>query len=570
LVILGISCWYHDSAAALLSDGKIVGAAAEERFSRKKHDYGFPTQAVEWVMEQGNVKPADIDHVVFYEKPLVKFERILASYISTAPKSFAAYITAMPLWLRQKLWFARELRQQAGYTGSVLYCDHHLSHAAGAYLLSPFDDAAVVTLDGVGEWASTTMGVGEGCHVRLDREIRFPHSLGLFYSAVTAHLGFKVNNDEYKVMGLASYGDPARFRNEMRELLHLHDDGSFELDMRCFAYQYGLAMLSSKGKQLLGPSREPESEIDQRHCDMSASLQERLEEAVVAFARAAHATTGKSRLCMGGGVALNCVANGRILADTDFEDLWIQPATGDDGGSLGAAVWVWNEVLGHNERITLDHAYLGPGYSEQEIRATVAAKGVKFQELAWEDVPRLAARLVHENRIVGWFQGRMEWGPRALGARSILANACNPAMKDILNDRVKHREDFRPFAPVVPVENMTEYFDLPIESPYMLLIGDVKPDKRDVIPAVTHTDGTARPQSVRRETNPLYYDVMREFERITGVPVIINTSFNVRGEPIVCTPEHAYRCFAGTGIDDLVIGRCWIRKEDIEDGSAHQ
>jgi len=569
LVILGVSCWYHDAAAALIIDGKIVGAAAEERFSRKKHDYGFPIQAIEWVMQQGNIKPSDIDHVVFYEKPLVKFERILASYISTAPKSFAAYITAMPLWLRQKLWFPRELRQQAGYTGSVLYCDHHLSHAA-AYLLSPFDDAAVVTLDGVGEWASATMGVGEGCHVALDREIRFPHSLGLFYSAVTAHLGFRVNNDEYKVMGLASYGDPTRFRDEMRQLLHLHDDGSFELDMRYFAYHYRLAMLSPRGKQLLGPSRQPESDVDQRHCDMSASLQERLEEAVVGFARAAYKTTGKRRLCMGGGVALNCVANGRVLMDTGFEDLWIQPATGDDGGALGAAVWVWNQVLGHDERIAMDDAYLGPGYSEQEIRETIAAKGVNFQELAWEDVPKLAARLVHENRIVGWFQGRMEWGPRALGSRSILANACNPAMKDILNDRVKHREDFRPFAPVVPVQDMAAYFDLPVESPYMLLIGDVRPDKREVIPAVTHSDGTARPQSVRRETNPLYYDVLREFERITGVPVVINTSFNVRGEPIVCTPEHAYRCFTGTGIDDLVIGRCWVRKEDTEDGGARQ
>jgi len=567
LNILGISCWYHDSAAALLRDGQIVAAAAEERFSRQKHDFSFPEHAVRWALEYAGLTVEDLDYVVFYEKPLVKFERILASYVTMWPRSYLAYITAMPLWLKQKLWFPRELRRATGYRGEVLYCDHHLAHACSSFLCSPFDEAAVLTVDGVGEWNTCTWGSGRGAEVTLDAGVRFPHSLGLFYSAITAHLGFRVNNDEYKVMGLASYGEP-RYRDEMDRLLRMHDDGSFELDMRYFAYHYGLSMLGPAGRKLLGPAREPESEIDEHHCDIAASLQDKLEEAMLRIAGSLHERTGSRNLCMAGGVALNCVANGRIVNETGFEQLFIQPAAGDDGGALGACLWAWHMVLGNERAWTFDHAYLGPEFSDQEIERALRENDAPYRELGYDQVPAKTAELVLDNRIVGWFQGRMEWGPRALGSRSILANACNAEMKDILNDRVKHREDFRPFAPVMPVEDLHDYIDLPVDSPYMLLIGEVRPDKRARVPAITHTDGTARPQSVRREANALYYDALREFERLSGVPVMINTSFNVRGEPIVCTPEDAVKCFAGTGIDDLIIGPYWVRKEDLQEGGA--
>ncbi len=560
--ILGIACWYHDAAAALLRDGKIVAAAAEERFTRQKHDFSFPKNAIKWALDTSGITADDLDYVVFYEKPLVKFERILASYVTNWPRSFRAYITAMPLWLKRKLWFKREVRKEFGYRGEVLYADHHLSHACAAYLCSPFDEAAVLTVDGVGEWNTTAWGHGEGSTVSLDAGVRFPHSLGLLYSAVTAHLRFRVNNDEYKVMGLASYGERT-YADEMDRLMTVHDDGSFEMDMRYFAYHYGLQMLSGRGRKLLGPAREPESEIDQRHCDIAASLQAKLEDAMVGITSRLHERTGSRNLCMAGGVALNCVANRRILERSGFENLFVQPAAGDDGGALGACLWAWNMLLENEERWTFDHAYLGPEFSDEEIEQVLRDNGAPYRTVGYDGIPAKAAELVAQDRIVGWFQGRLEWGPRALGSRSILANACNPDMKDILNARVKHREAFRPFAPVMPAEVQDEYIDLPVESPYMLIVGDVVEDKHDKVPAITHTDGTARPQSVRREVNPLYYDTLREFERITGVPVMVNTSFNVRGEPIVCTPQDAFNCFAGTGIDDLVIGPFWVRKEDI-------
>ncbi len=560
--ILGLSCWYHDAAAALLIDGKIVAAGAEERFTRKKHDFDLPRRAIDFVLDFAGISLDDVDYVVFYEKPIVKFERILASYVSTAPLSFMAYISAMPLWLRQKLWLPRALRDEIGYAGEVLYCDHHLAHAAGAFLASPFDEAAIVNIDGVGEWATTTTGHGRGHSVELTREIRFPHSLGLLYSAVTAHLGFRVNNDEYKVMGLASYAEPS-YMDEMDKLIHLHDDGSFELDMSYFRYHYGLSMLSPKGEALLGEKREPESELHERHMAVAASVQAKLEEAELNLIRAVREQTDSKNLCMGGGVALNCVANTRLLEEGGFDNLWIQPATGDDGGAVGAALWAWNQVLDNEERWQLRDAFLGPEFTDAEILADLESRDVPFEDVGIETIPRRAAELVYANRIVGWFQGRMEWGPRALGSRSLLANPCNPEMKDILNDRVKHREDFRPFAPVMPAEVMMEYIQLPILSPYMLLIGDVVEDKRALIPSVTHTDNTARPQSVERSVNPLYYDALREFEKLSGVPVMINTSFNVRGEPIVCTPADGFNCFAGTGIDDLLIGPYHVRKEDL-------
>jgi len=563
MVILGISCWYHDAAAALVVNGQVVAAAAEERFSRVKHDHGLPRRAIGWLLADAGLDIDGVDLVTFYEKPFVKFERICASLVSTVPRSYRAHITALPVWLRQKLWFPQVLRDELGYRGPVHYCDHHLAHAASAFLPSPFEQAAILTVDGVGEWATTTEGTGQGSRVTVEREVRFPHSLGLFYSAVTAHLGFTVNNDEYKVMGLAGYGRP-RFRKEMGQLVRLHEDGSFELDLRYFAYHYGLRMLGPRGVALLGPRRQPESEVTERHCDLAASLQLRLEEAMLNLARAAHRRTGLRKLCLGGGVALNCVANARILLETPFDDVFIQPAAGDDGGAMGAALFSHCHTFGAPRAWRLQHAYLGPDYRDEEIEAVLRQFGAPYRELSQEELPGAVGGLVHANRIVGWFQGRMEWGPRALGARSILANACDPEMKDILNSRVKHREDFRPFAPVVPAEQMADYFDLPVPSPYMLLIGSVRPDKRALIPSVTHTDGTARPQSVERDVNPLYYDVLRAFERLSGVPVIINTSFNVRGEPIVCSPCDAYRCFASTGIDDLVIGSYWVRKEDLD------
>jgi len=501
--------------------------------------------------------------VGFYEKPLLKFERVLASYVSTFPYSLVPWLTAVPLWLRQKLWFPAELRRHTGYRGEVLYVDHHLCHAAGAYFPSPFGDAAILTVDGVGEWTTTTMGQAEGNEVWLEREIYFPHSLGLLYSAVTAHLGFKVNNDEYKVMGLASYGQP-RYMEEMGRLIRLYDDGSFALDMRYFAFHRALRMLSAEGQRLLGPARLPESDLEQRHCDLAASVQAKLEEAVVRLARAVHERTGRRNLAFGGGVALNCVANSRLLSEAGFDRVWIQPATGDDGGAVGVALYIHHTVQRSATRWRMEAAYLGPGYTDGEIRADLTRLGAPYREVGYADLPQLAARLVWENRIVGWFQGRMEWGPRALGNRSILANACNPEMKDILNNRVKHREDFRPFAPVVPLEESGRYFAFPQDMPFMLAIAEVVPEQRDRIPAVTHVDGTARPQTVTREQNALYYVVLRAFEQLSGVPVVINTSFNVRGEPIVCSPQDAYRCFARTGLDDLLIGPFHVRKEDLQ------
>jgi len=558
--ILGLSCFYHDAAACLLKDGKIIAAAEEERFTRKKHDFDFPINAAQYCLREAGITIDQIDYVGFYEKPLIKFERILYTYMSTFPRSLRAYLEALPIWLNQKLWIPSLIRRQLGYEGEVLFIDHHMSHAASAFLVSPFEEAAILTTDGVGEWTTTAYGVGRGTKIELLKEIRFPHSLGLLYSAVTAHLGFKVNNDEYKVMGLASYGKPTYY-DQLKKVIDIRPDGSYRLDMSYFAYHYALRMLSDKFRREFGEPREPESEIKQEHMDLAASLQLILEEALLNAANHLYELTKMDAICLAGGVALNCVANKRILEETPFQHIFIQPAAGDSGGSLGVATYIYNVLLGNPRVYTMTNAYLGPQFSTEEIRAFLDGKGIEYEEYDLDELLPLTARLIADNKIIGWFQGRMEFGPRALGSRSILANPCNPKMKDILNDRVKHREDFRPFAPVILQEKASEYLKLDYPMPFMVLLSDVMEDKYDVIPAVTHVDGTARPQTVTKEENGIYYDLVAEFEKITGVPVLINTSFNVRGEPIVCTPEDAYNCFANTGIDVLVMDRFVIYKD---------
>jgi len=558
--ILGLSCFYHDAAACLLKDGKIIAAAEEERFTRKKHDFDFPINAAQYCLREAGITVDQIDYVGFYEKPLIKFERILYTYMSTFPRSLRAYLEALPIWLNQKLWIPSLIRRQLGYEGEVLFIDHHMSHAASAFLVSPFEEAAILTTDGVGEWTTTAYGVGRGTKIELLKEIRFPHSLGLLYSAVTAHLGFKVNNDEYKVMGLASYGKPTYY-DQLKKVIDIRPDGSYHLDMSYFAYHYALRMLSDKFRREFGEPREPESEIKQEHMDLAASLQLILEEALLNAANHLYELTKMDAICLAGGVALNCVANKRILEETPFQHIFIQPAAGDSGGSLGVATYIYNVLLGNPRVYTMTNAYLGPQFSTEEIRAFLDGKGIEYEEYDLDELLPLTARLIADNKIIGWFQGRMEFGPRALGSRSILANPCNPKMKDILNDRVKHREDFRPFAPVILQEKASEYLKLDYPMPFMVLLSDVMEDKYDVIPAVTHVDGTARPQTVTKEENGIYYDLVAEFEKITGVPVLINTSFNVRGEPIVCTPEDAYNCFANTGIDVLVMDRFVIYKD---------
>jgi len=560
--ILGISCFYHDAAACLMKDGRVVAAAEEERFTRKKHDFDFPNNAIEYCLREGNISIDEVDYVGFYEKPLIKFERILLSYMATFPRSFGAYLKAMPLWLGQKLWIPSLIRRELDYNGEVLFSDHHMSHAASAFLFSPFEEAAILTTDAVGEWSTTAYGVGRGNKVEIMKEIRYPHSLGLFYSAVTAHLGFKVNNDEYKVMGLASYGKPTYY-DALKKVIDIRPDGSYRLDMSYFAYHYGLTMLSDKFRREFGEPREPESELSQQNMDLAASVQLVLEEVLLNAANHLYELTHMDALCMAGGVALNCVANGRILGETPFKDIWVQPAAGDDGGSVGVAAYIWNVLLDNPRVHVMNDAYLGPSFTTEEVRAFLDNEGISYEEYDIEELLPLTAQMIADSLIVGWFQGRMEFGPRALGSRSILANPCDPDMKDILNDKVKHREDFRPFAPVLLREKVGEYLKPDYPMPFMVILSEVREEKRAEIPSVTHVDGTARPQTVTKEHNGIYYDLIVEFEKITGTPVLINTSFNVRGEPIVCTPENAYRCFAGTGIDVLVMDRFVIRKNGI-------
>jgi len=593
--ILGISAFYHDSAAAIVVDGDIVAAAQEERFTRKKHDSGFPARAIRYCLEAAGCDMSGVDHVVFYDKPFLKFERLLETYLAMAPRGFRSFRVAMPIWVKEKLFqksmLAEEIRRLPGgerWNGSLLFTEHHMSHAASAYYPSPFERAAVLTMDGVGEWCTTSLGLGRGNELKILKEIHFPHSLGLLYSAFTYYTGFKVNSGEYKVMGLAPYGDP-KYVNAIKDhLIDIKEDGSFRLDMSYFDYCTGLTMTNEKFHRLFGgPPRRPETPLTQREMDLAASIQKVTEEVVLKLGRSIARETGERNLCLAGGVALNCVANGKLLKDGCFERIWIQPAAGDAGGALGAALACWHQFLDRPKSAPngqldgMKGAYLGPEFDLAEIRRQLDACGARYSVLEDDEVVTATADALVEGKAVGWMQGRMEFGPRALGARSILGDARSPTMQKLLNLKVKYRESFRPFAPSVLREDVADWFELDTDSPYMLLVADVVPrrrramtdeekalfgiDKLNVvrseIPAVTHVDYSARIQTVHRETNPRYWRLLEAFKQRTGCPVIVNTSFNVRGEPIVCTPTDAFRCFMGTEIERLVIGNCWLEKE---------
>jgi carbamoyltransferase len=561
--VLGVSCFYHDSAAALLRDGEIVAACQEERLSRKKHDSGFPSRAVRYVLKEGGISPDQLDAVGFYDKPLLKFERMLSTYVATFPRSFSSFRKAIPVWLHEKLWVPSLIRKElAPYKGPILFAEHHMSHAASCFLVSPFEEAAILTVDGVGEWATATFATGRGTDIQMFKEIRFPHSLGLLYSAFTYYLGFKVNSAEYKVMGLAPYGKPVHYDRIMKEMVQLNEDGSFKLNMKYFSYDYGLTMTNGRFDDFFGgPPRKPETWMTEREFDIAASVQKVCEEVVLRMTRYIHKETGLTNLCMAGGVALNCVANGRVIRETPFKSLFVQPAAGDAGGAVGVAHYLYNTIEKKARTRAWTHAYLGPAYGDAEIQEYLDGQGAKYRVLSDAELVQGTARLLSEGNVVGWFQGRMEFGPRALGGRSILADPRDPKMRDTLNMKIKFREGFRPFAPSVLADKASEWFDIDCDSPYMLLVAQVREGKR-VIPSVTHVDGSARLQTVTREESPLYYDVIAEFGRITGVPGIINTSFNVRGEPIVCTPHDAYLCFMRTNMDHLVLGHFLLDKKE--------
>jgi carbamoyltransferase len=593
LRVLGISAFYHDSAAALLDQGRIVAAAQEERFTRKKHDAGFPARAARYCLEQAGIGLEAVDCVVFYDKPFLKFERLLETYLAFAPRGFPSFRMAIPLWLREKLFqkalLRRELeRFEPGFDAAnrLLFAEHHQSHAASAFYPSPFQEAAVLTLDGVGEWATTSVGQGRGNRLEMLREIHFPHSLGLLYSAFTYHAGFRVNSGEYKLMGLAPYGEPIYASRILDNLIDLKEDGSFRLDLSYFDYCTGLAMTNGRFDRLFdGPPRGADEPLTQHHMDLAASIQAVTEEAVLRLARGVARETGSKNLCLAGGVALNCVANGKLAREGIFERLWVQPAAGDAGGALGAALLAHHHFKGgprspDDKTDGMAGGYLGPAYEQQEIEKRLAQAGARFTVLEPEALLAQTAAALATGRAVGWFQGRMEFGPRALGGRSILADARSPAMQSVLNRKVKYRESFRPFAPAVLAEDAAEWFDLDGTSPYMLLVAQVAAGKRrqpeeaeagisgleklkiprSEIPAVTHVDGSARIQTVHRATNPRFHALLSAFKTRTGCPVLVNTSFNVRGEPIVCTPEDAFRCFMGTEIEVLVIGDCFLEK----------
>ncbi len=559
--ILGISAFYHDSAACLIQDGKLVAAASEERFTRKKHDHNFPKNAIEYCLKAGNITKKDLDYVGFYEKPFVKFERILCSYLATFPRSFPSFIKAIPLWLHEKLWIPQTIRKELDFAGKIIFIDHHLSHAASSFLMSPYDEAAILTTDGVGEWSTTTMGVGNGTDIKITKELRFPHSLGLLYTAFTSYLGFKVNSAEYKVMGLAPYGEPRYEKLIFDRLVQLKEDGSFQINTKYFPYVYGLRMINRHFEDLFGqPEREPETKLEAFHKDIAASIQSATEQIVLHMCRALYNETKLTKLCMAGGVALNCVANGRIVKETPFRELFVQPAAGDAGGAVGVAAYIHFKVLGNKRHPIWPGPFLGPEYSENEIRQLLNSESVPYRELDEESLAHEVAKLIDEQNVIGWFQGRMEFGPRALGNRSILADARHPENRDRVNLKIKFRESFRPFAPSVLAEQATEYFDLNQPSPYMLLVAQVHSDKQ-TIPAVTHVDGSARVQTVAENENPKFYRLIKAFYKLTGCPVIINTSFNVRGEPIVCTPQDAFRCFLHTNMDYLVLGNFLLDKK---------
>ena len=559
MYVLGISCFYHDSAAALLRDGEAVFAAAEERYTREKHCIDFPHHAVAAALAHEGITIGDVDAVAFYEKPVTKFDRLLLSSIATWPFGFPIFRRFLPLWFKQKLRTPTIFRKELGYTKPVHYVEHHMAHAASSFLLSPFDEAAILTVDGTGEWTTAAWGTGKGTSITLDEEIRFPHSLGLLYSAITLHLGFQVNNCEGKIMGLASYGKPT-LRDEFAQLITVRDDGSFWLDMKYFGYLHKPTMTTPRLAELLGPPRQKGEPLAERHHNIAATLQDVLEDALIKMGRHVHQKTGLKQVCLAGGVALNCVANGRMFRETPFDDIFIQPAAGDDGTAIGAAAYLTHTLMGLPRTKTPATAYLGDGFSDDDVTAFLDGKGIAYERMARDQLIAWTADRLADSKIVGWFQGRMEFGPRALGNRSILANPGDADMKDVLNYRVKHREPFRPFAPSALFERAPEIFDIHVPSPFMLLVADVHPDKRAVVPAITHVDGTARLQTVSHDENPIYHELISAFAERTGIPVVLNTSFNVRGEPIVRTPADAYACFQATDMDYLVLHDCVVAK----------
>jgi len=586
--ILGISAFYHDSAACLVRDGEIIAAAQEERFTRKKHDFSFPVNAIRYCLDYGKLAGGELDYVAFYDKPLLKFERILETYLAFAPAGFASFIKAIPLWIKRKIWIKDLIHKELGNDGKIIFPEHHESHAASAFFPSPFEEAAFLTIDGVGEWTTSSYGKGQGNRIRVLADIRFPHSLGLLYSAFTYYTGFKVNSGEYKVMGLAPYGEPKYKDLILQELIDLKDDGSFTMNMDYFNYCAGLTMTNRRFDKLFGgPPRKPESQLTQREMDLARSVQDVTEDVIMNMARHIRRETDMKYLCLAGGVSLNCVANGKLLRSGLFDDIWVQPAAGDAGGALGAALYTWHQYLDRERTVDegrdAQHgSYLGPEFSNDEIRQYLEQNNIPFHELSGDELPEKIADLIADEKVIGWFQGRMEFGPRALGARSIIGDARSPKMQEVMNLKIKFRESFRPFAPSVLGEKVSEYFELDRPSPYMLLVADVKKDRRremteeqsrlfgldklniarSDIPAITHVDYSARVQTVHADTNPRYHKMISAFERKYGCGVIINTSFNVRGEPIVCAPENAYRCFMRTRMDYLIMGDFLLDKAD--------
>ena len=599
MYILGISAFYHDSAACLLKDGDIVAAAQEERFTRKKHDAGFPHNAIKYCIKEANISSDKLDNVVFYEKPFVKFERLLETYLAFAPKGFISFAKAMPVWIKDKLFQKSSLIKQLGETlghdinwgERLFFSEHHLSHAASAYYPSPFESAAILTLDGVGEWTTTSFALGEGNKLKVVKEIKFPHSLGLLYSAFTHYIGFKVNSGEYKVMGLAPYGEPIYADLIKDKLINIADDGSFQLDMTYFDYATGLTMTNRKFEALFGgPARTSETELTQREMDLAASIQKVTENIVLQIIKGIAVETGERNLCLAGGVALNCVANGILLREKIFDNIWIQPAAGDAGGALGAALSIWhlyhnNERKVSTERDSMKGSYLGPEFTDAEIENELKSCRAVFNKFSESELVKVVAKALEDEKAVGWMQGRMEFGPRALGGRSIIADPRSPIMQKQLNLKVKYRESFRPFAPSVLSEDVSEWFEHETDSPYMLLVANIHKDKRRTmtteedklfginklnvprssVPAITHVDYSARIQTVHADTNPRYHAVISNFKDNTGCPIVVNTSFNVRGEPIICTPTDAFKCFMGTEMDMLAIGNFILLKEEQDD-----
>lgn len=588
MYILGISAFYHDSAACIVKDGNILAAAQEERFTRKKHDHGFPINATNFCMQQAGIKSSNIDYISFYDKPFLKFERLLETYIAYAPIGIKSFIKSMPLWIREKLWMKTFIQSELKFNNKIIFPEHHESHAASAFFPSPFTEAAFITLDGVGEWTTTSFGIGKNNKIQIIADIAFPHSVGMLYSAFTYYTGFKVNSGEYKVMGLAPYGEPKYKDLIYNHLIDVKEDGSFRMNMEYFNYCAGLTMTNSKFHKLFGGEpRKPESKLTQREMDLARSVQDVTEDIMLKIGNHVYKETGIKKLCLAGGVALNCVANGKLLREGKFDEIWIQPAAGDAGGALGAALFTWFQVL-NNDRQTDGRndlqkgSYLGPEYSSEHLLKYLQDNSIEYEYVDEHEIPDRVADLIASENVIGWFQGRMEFGPRALGSRTIIGDARSPKMQETMNLKIKFRESFRPFAPSVLYENVSDYFEINHPSPYMLLVADVKSERRknmsedqkklfgidklnivrSDIPAVTHIDYSARIQTVHKDTNPLYYNTISKFNEKYGCAVIVNTSFNVRGEPIVCTPEDAYKCFMRTNMDYLIMGNYLISKKN--------